>query len=228
MVILEKGRMEAHIYREHIPFARAPFRCTLCQFRCKDRQTLKDHTINYKPHVKAVKVAECPVTDGCLKESLNPYIVSEEDYHVYSQEESVKVWHEQRQKRSGPRESTAFLDGALAETINDADLQTVLPNTQQQGHTTDGAAQGQADPTDQTLQILSSLLNSGLLQLGPGFDVASLQAAVPNQEQGCEQTKVDKPDETAARASATPVQDETEIPPGWSPTTAFKASLPPK
>ena len=63
---------------------------------------------------------------------------------------------------------------------------------------------------DKTLQLLSSLLNSGLVQLSPRFDVAALQAAVPNQEQGCEQTKSDEQDETAARASAeaTPVQDE--------------------
>ena len=115
-----------------------------------------------------------------------------------------------------------------AETLSDADLQTVLPDVRPQGHTADEAAQVQAAPADQTLQLLSSLINSGILQLGPGFDAASLQVTVPNQEQGCEQNKAEKPDETAARASAeaTPVQDVTEIPPGWSPTTAFKASLP--
>ena len=70
-VILEKGRMEAHVYREHVPFATVPYRCTLCQFRCRDSQTLRDHTKNYKPHVKAVKAAGDPVDDSCLKKSQN-------------------------------------------------------------------------------------------------------------------------------------------------------------
>ena len=68
MVILEKGRMEAHIYKEHVAPSRVPFRCT-CQFRCTDRETLDCHVKNYAPHAKATKGAEGGIREDCLKES---------------------------------------------------------------------------------------------------------------------------------------------------------------
>ena len=107
-VIMEKGRMEAHVYKEHVALATVPFRCTLCQFRCQDRKTLDDHLLNYKPHVKAVKAGKDQVPEDCLKESSNPYYVSEEDYHVFSQDESVRIWFEQRQKKAGSRDCLPF------------------------------------------------------------------------------------------------------------------------
>ena len=69
VVILAKGRMEAHIYKEHVARASVPFRCTICQFRCQDKRTLQDHVTNYKPHVKAVEVAKGQVPKDCLKDS---------------------------------------------------------------------------------------------------------------------------------------------------------------
>ena len=98
-VIMEKGHMEAHVYKEHVAPARVPFRCTLCQFRCQDRKTLDDHVLNYKPHVKAVKAGKGQVPEDCLKESSNPYYVSEEDYHLFSQDESARIWFEKGRGR---------------------------------------------------------------------------------------------------------------------------------
>ena len=178
--------MEAHVYKEHVALAKVPFRCTLCQFRCQDRKTLDDHVMNYKPHVKAVKAAKGLVPDDCLKESSHPYFVSEEDYHVFSQDESARIWFEQKQKKTGSRDSLSFLDTAVADTFgSQTELQSVLPPLPQSGSvpgnnsTVTVATQPQpSPPVDPTVQLLSSLLNSGLLQLGPGFDVSCLQSQV--------------------------------------------------
>ena len=86
MVILEKVRMEAHIYKKHVAPSRVPFRCTLCQFRCTDKETLHYHVKHYAPHAKATKGTECGIREDCLKESACPYYVTEADYHVYSSE----------------------------------------------------------------------------------------------------------------------------------------------
>ena len=252
VVILEKGRMEAHIYKEHVAPARVPFRCTVCQFRCQDKRTLQDHVTNYKPHVKAVKVAKSQVPEDCLKESSNPYIVSEEDYHVFSQEESTRIWFELRQKRTGPRESLSFLDGAVADAISNPEpleLEPVIPPCMQTKPDVapDLTMNPQPQPAaqiDLTLQLLSSMLNSGLLQLGPGFNVSCLPACVPTIQGGETTTSLQTASltaETAANSSLgdqdgaivlptgsiiqTPVQDEYEVPPGWSPSTALQASL---
>ena len=246
-VIMEKGRMEAHIYKEHVAPAMVPFRCTLCQFRCQDRKTLDDHVLNYKPHVKAVKAAKSLVPDDCLKESSHPYFVSEEDYHVFSLDESARIWFEQKQKKAGSRDSLSFLYTAVADTFgSQTELQSVLPPLTQSGSvpgndsTVTVATQPQpSSPVDSTVQLISSLLNSGLLQLGPGFDVSCLQSQVKSGSEDGQKdsssftvTLTDKPTSKHGDATVppmhtcqTPVQDEEPIPPNWSPATAFKATL---
>ena len=246
-VIMEKGRMEAHIYKEHVDPAKVPFQCTLCQFRCQDRKTLDDHVLNYKPHVKAVKAAKDLVPDDCLKESSNPYYVSEEDYHVFSQDESARIWFEQKQKKTGSRDSLSFLDTAVADTFgSQTELQSVLPPLTQSGsvpgndYTVTAATQPQpSPPVDSTVQLISSLLNSGLLQLGPEFDVSCLQSQVQSGSEDGQKdssssavTLTGKPARKHGDATVppvhtcqTPVQDEEAIPPNWSLATAFKATL---
>ena len=94
-------------------------------------------------------------------------------------------------------------------------------------------------PVDPTVQLLSSLLNSGLLQLGPGFDVSCLQSQVQSGVENGQKdsssstvTLTDKPASKHGDATVppmhtcqTPVQDEEPIPPNWSPATAFKTTL---
>ena len=133
-VIMETGHMEAHVYKEHVTLEKVPFRCTLCQLRCQDRKTLDEHVLNYKPHVKAVKAAKGLVPAECLKESSHPYFVSEEDYHVFSQDESARFGFEQKQKKTGSRDSLSFLDTAVADTFgSQTELQSVLPPLTQSG-----------------------------------------------------------------------------------------------
>ena len=248
-VIMEKGRMEAHVYKEHVALARVPFRCTLCQFRCQDRKTLDDHVLNYKPHVKAVKAGRGQVPEDCLKESSNPYFASEEDYHVFSQDESVRIWFEQRQKKAGSRDSLSFLDAAVVDTLgSQTDLESVLPPLTKSAHVpgnesavTVATHPQPSPPVDSTVQLLSSLLNSGLLQLGPGFDASCLQSQVQigslDGQKASSSSAVKPSDHSTGRQAdapvlpqetsiQTPVQDEGPIPADWSPATAFKATYP--
>ena len=65
------------------------------------------------------------------------------------------------------------------------DLESVLPPLPQSAHVpgnesavTVATRPQPSPPVDSTVQLLSSLLNSGLLQLGPGFDASCLQSQV--------------------------------------------------
>ena len=108
----------------------------------------------------------------------------------------------------------------MAEVISEAD-QVDLPSVliYSQPNAPNGTAPLQAD---QTLQLLTSMLSSGVLQFGPKFDTSSLPSAMPNgqvvtdQQAGSSSNAVPTP-----MQATTPLQDENEVPPGWSPTTAF-------
>ena len=74
---------------------------------------------NYAPHAKSTKGAEGGIEEHSLKESACPYYVTEAYYHVYSSEESPRVWYEFKQKRTGARYSYSFLDSAVVESLKD-------------------------------------------------------------------------------------------------------------
>ena len=182
VMIMEKGRMEAHILKEHVAPARVLFRCSLCQFRCLDRATLDGHVNKYKPHGRMVKEAGGGAAENCLKQTSCPYQMFETDYHVKSQNESPRVWHELKQIRMGARQNLSFLDGPVAEsvTVQLENMDALVPT--RTDRVLDGASNAispelppaQATQADQTLQLLSSLLSNGLVQLGPNFDASSL------------------------------------------------------
>ncbi|XP_052792410.1 uncharacterized protein LOC128226528 [Mya arenaria] len=56
-----KGRVAAHILKEHIPLHQVPFHCLLCQFRCLDSNTLRDHVSQYSRHVSQEKNMRKPI-----------------------------------------------------------------------------------------------------------------------------------------------------------------------
>lgn len=259
VVIMEKGRMEAHILKEHVAPARVPFRCSFCQFRCLDRATLDSHVTKYKPHGRLLKEAGGRAPENCLKESSCPYQIGETDYHVYSQEESPKVWYELKQIRAGARQSLSFLDGPVAETLTIQldDAETILPpRTEAPTNAASSLVTVTEQPTtqaqsDQTLQLLSSLLNSGLLQLGPSFNLNPVSTgpqmlsqqvvqdtsvghdqsapqlfspqAIPEAAVTYDRAVPEKP--IPSKPLGTPVQDEIDFPSTWSPLTAFGVSL---
>ena len=135
----------------------------------------------------------------------------------------------------------------MADTFgSQTELQSVLPPLTQSGSvpgnvsTVTVATKPQpSPPVDPTVQLLSSLFNSGLLQLGPGFDVSCFQSQVQSGSEDRQKdsssstvTLTDKPASKHGDATVppvhtcqTPVQDEEPIPPNWSPSTAFKATL---
>ena len=98
-------------------------------------------------------------------------------------------------------------------------------------------------PVDSTVQRLSSLLNSRLLQLAPGFDASCLQSEVQigslDGQKASSSSAVNPSDHSTGRLAdapfppqeisiQTPVQDEGPIPSDWSPASAFKATFPGK
>ena len=52
----------------------------------------------------------------------------------FSQDESAHIWFEQKQKKTGSRDSLSFLDTAVADTLgSQTELQSVLPPLTQSG-----------------------------------------------------------------------------------------------
>ncbi|XP_052767942.1 protein NYNRIN-like [Mya arenaria] len=56
-----KNRMAAHILKDHIPLHQVPYHCLLCQFRCQDSSTLRDHVSRYSRHVNQEKNMRKPI-----------------------------------------------------------------------------------------------------------------------------------------------------------------------
>lgn len=84
-----KQRIEEHIMKIQFSVDQVPFYCSLCLFRFRDRATLNDHVKHFSRHKQMVADRKCNNLSGVLKENPAPYKFSQEDYYVYSQEESV-------------------------------------------------------------------------------------------------------------------------------------------
>lgn len=84
--------MVGHILKTHIPMDRAPFYCTLCSFRCQDRDTLAAHIKKYRRHRDEEVKSGTPDYTQVLKKAANPIYVGDSDMVVLSKEESLR-WH---------------------------------------------------------------------------------------------------------------------------------------
>jgi hypothetical protein len=116
--------MIGHILKEHVSFDSVPFRCSLCLFRCQDKETLVDHIQKYKRHREAeAKEPRRPDYSKILKKSSHPVFVGDNDMVMLSKEESLR-WHA-RLALTGDDLSEA-LDG-LFEEEEDEDPLSTLP-----------------------------------------------------------------------------------------------------
>lgn len=74
-----KGRLVAHILRDHVPEKQVPFFCTLCKFRCETRDDLLKHLTKYAGHVRAVGSNQNIDLKQILIKSNVPWFVSAND-----------------------------------------------------------------------------------------------------------------------------------------------------
>ncbi|XP_052271790.1 uncharacterized protein LOC127872504 [Dreissena polymorpha] len=74
-----KGRLVAHILRDHEPEKQVPFFCTLCKFRCETRDDLLKHLTKYAGHVRAVGSNQNIDLKQILIKSNVPWFVSAND-----------------------------------------------------------------------------------------------------------------------------------------------------
>ncbi|XP_060574632.1 uncharacterized protein LOC132732260 [Ruditapes philippinarum] len=75
-----KGRTIAHILKHHVPFDQVPYSCSLCNFRCQDKETLVKHINSYKRHKDEILKAGGKVDHSkVLNRSVNPKYNFEND-----------------------------------------------------------------------------------------------------------------------------------------------------
>lgn len=108
----EKRRVEAHVYKTHVPLESSPFYCKLCMFRCTAQDDLERHVQNFNPHrERAAQQGDDFNVEGCLMKSANPYYVTSADMVCLSIEESEKIWQKRKKSTSKldlpPRTATA-------------------------------------------------------------------------------------------------------------------------
>ena len=84
--------MVGHVLKTHIPMDRVPFYCTLCSFRCEDRETLVAHIKKYRRHRDEEIKSGTPDYTQILKRAANPIYVGDRDMIALSKEESLR-WH---------------------------------------------------------------------------------------------------------------------------------------
>ena len=93
----EKRRVEAHVYKTHVPLESSPFYCKLCMFRCTAQDDLERHVQNFNPHrERAAQQGEEFNVEDCLMRSPNPYYVTSADMVCLSIEESETIWQKRR------------------------------------------------------------------------------------------------------------------------------------
>ncbi|XP_052230857.1 uncharacterized protein LOC127844547 isoform X2 [Dreissena polymorpha] len=93
-----KGRMEGHILKVHVPMDRAPFYCTLCEFRCQNTRALLKHITQYSGHVSEEQRLGKPDYTQVLRRAKHPFYVTEADMVALSAEESG-VWFDRNKSQ---------------------------------------------------------------------------------------------------------------------------------
>lgn len=97
----EKRRVEAHVYKTHVPLESSPFYCKLCMFRCTAQEDLERHVQNFNPHrERAAQQGEEFNVEDCLMRSANPFYVTSADMACLSIEESETIWQKRRKSAS--------------------------------------------------------------------------------------------------------------------------------
>lgn len=159
-----KQRIEEHIMKIHLSLDQVPFYCSLCLFRCRDRATLDDHVKNFSRHKQMVADRKCNNSSGFLKENPTPYKFSQEDYYVYSQEESVNIFVQKSLTKKGPQEThhdlveqaVSDVFTAAEEPMNPTDVSTTM--------TTDTSSMGDPKAMQELSSFLAKNLQETLLQ----------------------------------------------------------------
>ena len=110
-----KGRTVAHILKHHIPFDRVPYSCSLCSFRCLDKDTLVKHINQYKRHREEVRKAGGKVDHTkVLNRSSNPRFIGNDDMILLSREEPDRIF-------TSPEDPLEGLDGIFDEDDCESD-----------------------------------------------------------------------------------------------------------
>ncbi len=86
----EKGRVESHIYKTHVPLEKVPFYCKLCTFRFTRHYDLEKHVLTFKMHKTRAR-PDVP-DETWLVQSMDPYFIGHNDMEQLSVAESEQVW----------------------------------------------------------------------------------------------------------------------------------------
>lgn len=91
MKVDRKGRTFTHILKHHKPFDQVPYSCSLCSFRCLNKETLVNHINQYKRHREEVREAGGKVDhSNALHRSSNPNVIGSDDMVLLTKEDACK------------------------------------------------------------------------------------------------------------------------------------------
>ncbi len=189
-----KGRIEAHIYKLHVPLEQSPFYCSLCMFRCNNEKQLLSHVKGYKGHRARIERGEKD-SPRYLHRSTVPYKLSASiDYVQLSKEDSEVFWQQRKRVGNIDFDLTAFLDDIPAtpakESMETDFPENPLPNALPLPH----PAMGFPSPQLPVQQVPSPALGSPAMPFGPaepkeaspGHGVAA--SSVPVEARSCPTT----------------------------------------
>lgn len=98
--IAERSRVEAHLWKRHLPLDQAPYFCTLCLYRSTDYRSLANHIKSFQPHINhrnsLAKEGKFLGEEMYLKASTNTHMFNynpaEPDYRQLRPVESRQYW----------------------------------------------------------------------------------------------------------------------------------------
>ncbi|CAC5418225.1 unnamed protein product [Mytilus coruscus] len=103
----EKGRVEAHIWKHHIPLNESPFFCSLCLFRATREGEIRRHVMTFPSHLlqknKLMASNKFVGDEYYLKKSSNPYHLTPLDLVPMTHQESHDFWSTKRKRVEQPK-----------------------------------------------------------------------------------------------------------------------------
>lgn len=128
-VINVKARIEDHLMKHHLSLDQVPYYCTLCLFKCKDENTLKEDVRKFPRHalIAAEKGISTTMQEGYLNKNPQPYLMGTEDYYILSTEESAQYFLQRSQQKKTSHQNQDLLSEAVQEICTPSLSQGSLP-----------------------------------------------------------------------------------------------------
>jgi len=178
-VIGRKSRVEDHVMKQHLSLDEVPYYCRLCRFVTDSWTSLQGHVKGYKTHARIRDGKGMKDSDLFLVKNPSPYKIGPQDWIMYSQEDSARIYASRAKPQKDPLNQ---LVDAVVQSDDMPDVDLLLSYDEiSQGSSDQGASApletAQTAPSNMT--DVSSWVNATLSM--PTLDNLGVATATPTQ-----------------------------------------------